>query len=363
MKKYLAKIGRRILTFVFKHRLGRHRWSAKFLFWFISQFDRFETYVNTEDVGNNDHYVPKFLLRNFRIAESGTDKGKVWEFSFKENAIKRNDINSVASQIDFNTFKDKDGKKSDYVEKRVFSQTLERFGSMVIDRLNKNNTEPDLTFLEESTLTVFIGHQITRVPFFYSAIERMIVYMTQNNLLKISDLGDLNIIQSKIVLNNQNVSIDDLLKFNKNLKLSGANNHIGLIAGQVATEISEKIYRGNLHVINVPIGSNERFVISDNPIVLLDFERHEILRYPAWWEINKKEMWIFFPISPTRCILYTKSKRKGSVVENENTDLISLVNFGQYLNCTESVFSNQENILKDHVKIYANELLNLKLVI
>ena len=210
-------------------------------------------------------------------------------------------------------------------------------------------------------MAVFIGQQITRVPFFYSAVERMIVYMIHNNLLKISDLGDLNTIQSKIVLNNQEIVQDELIKFNKKIKLLGVNNHIGLISGQIATQISESIYRGNLHIINVPKGSNERFVISDNPVVLLDFERHEIIRYPAWWEINKREMWIFFPISPTRCVLYTKSKRKGSVIENENTDLIRLVNFGQYLNCTNSVFSNQNYVLEYQINIYAKELLNLKL--
>jgi hypothetical protein len=361
MKYYLAKIGRKILTFVFKHRLGRHNWSAKFLFWLIGQFDRFEVYENTNDTGNKDHYVPKLLLRNFRIAESGTDKGKVWEFSFKRNSVEKADINSVAAQIDFYTYKDKGGAKSDYIEKKLFSQTLERFGSMVINRLKETTGEPDLTYLEESTLAVFIAHQITRVPSFYTAIEKFIVFLYLNGQLKISDLGEMDFLRSKIARNEIGVSLDDLMAFDSKIHIDGAKNHIGILSTLIATEMAERIYRGNLHVLDIPQGSNDQFVISDNPIVLLDFDRSEILRYPAWWTINKESIWVFFPISPTRCIFYCKSKRKDSVVEKENNDLPQLINFGQYLNASDSVFSQDENVPKVHLKLYAKELLNLRL--
>lgn len=125
--------------------------------------------------------------------------------------------------------------------------------------------------------------------------------------------------------------------------------------------MAESIYRGNLHILDIPQGSKDQFVISDNPIVLLDFDRSEILRYPAWWTINKESIWVFFPISPIRCIFYCKSKRIGSVVEKENSELPQLVNFGQYLNASESVFSHDKNLLKAHLTLYAKELINLRL--
>ena len=122
--------------------------------------------------------------------------------------------------------------------------------------------------------------------------------------------------------------------------------------------MAESIYRGNLHILDIPQSSKDQFVISDKPIVLLDFDRSEILKYPAWWTINKESIWIFFPISPTRCIFYCKSKRKDSVVEKENNDLPQLVNFGQYLNASDSVFSKDESLLKAYLKLYAKELIN-----
>lgn len=360
MRKYLAKIGRKILTFVFKHRLGRHKWSAKFFFWLIGQFDRFEEYQNTGDVGNNDHYVPKLILKSFRVADLGTDKGKIWEFSFKKRTIEKININSAASETDFYTSKDKTGAKSDYIEKRLFSQTLEHFGAKVIEHLKGIGGQPDLTYLEESTLTVFIAHQITRVPSFYKAIEKYIIFLFSKKILEVAELEDREILHSKIVKNNPEVSIDDLINFQPNDHLEGAKNHIGLLSLMIATEIAESIYRGNLHILDIPQGSTERFVISDTPIVLLDFDRFEILKYPAWWTVNKASVWIFFPISPTRCIFYCKSRRKGSVIENQNNDLPEIVNFGQYLNATESVFSKEETTLKNHLKMYSKELNNLK---
>ena len=156
------------------------------------------------------------------------------------------------------------------------------------------------------------------------------------------------------------VTIDDLLKHKSNLKIAGANNHIGSLANQIATEISEKIFRGNLHIIDVPATMDDRFVIGDNPVVLLDFQRSEMLQYPAWWDINKNDLWIMMPISPTRAIFFCKSKRKGGIIENENTSLVQMVNFGQYLNATKSVFSNDQKYLNAHLRMFARELVNLK---
>lgn len=360
IKRFLAKLGRKITILAFKYRLGKSRWSAKALFFLMGLFDNFGEYSNTNETGRAHHYVPQFILRRFRIAETGTDKGQVWEFSFNTNNIQKNGIAGVASLEDFYLFKDKTGVKSDFIEKKLFSETLEYFSNLVIKRLNTISGEPDLTFLEESTLAVFVAHQLTRVPAFYRAIEKYIVYGYENKKLVIDDLGTHKSMRDKIVLNGLGASIDDLLQHTTNLRISGADNHIGSLSRQVGDHISEKLFKRNLHILDVPATMNDRFVISDNPVVLLDFKRMEILQYPVWWNIDSDNLWIFMPISPTRCILLTKSKRKDSAIENQNTDLVQLVNFGQYLNATRSVFSNDENALKAHLKMYAKELANIK---
>ncbi|MEK7641422.1 MAG: DUF4238 domain-containing protein [Patescibacteria group bacterium] len=359
MKKYLAKIGRKITLLAFKYRLGKSRWSAKTLFFLMGLFENFGEYVNTNETDKEHHYVPQLILRRFRIADSGTDKGQAWEFSFENPKIEKTSINGVASAKDFYLFKDKDGKQSDFIEKKVFAENLEYFGNQVIKYLNTVSGEPKLTYLEESTLAVFVAFQLTRVPAFHSAIERYLIFCFENKGLIIDDLGTHESMNKKIVLNGLGATIDDLLKHKSNLKIAGAKNHIGSLSNQIATHIAEKIFRRNFHIIDVPATMDDRFVISDNPVVLLDFHRSEILQYPAWWDIDKDDLWIMMPISPTRAIFFCRSKRKGGIIENENTSLVQIVNFGQYLNATKSVFSNDKKYLNVHIQMFRKELLSL----
>lgn len=355
MKRYIRKIGRKFQNFVLNHRLGKHQWSARIIIFIMAQFERFEEYKNTGEVNNLDHYVPQFILRRFRIEETGTKKGKLFEFNFK-GPLKESNIGESAAKIGHDAFKDKTGKLSDYVSKRLFADLIENRGSWVIKWLDKEKREPDLTYLEESVFAVFLAHQITRGPAFYSAIEKFILYLQANQLLEISDLGNSDFLEFKIVKNQNGVSVDDILSFNPSTSIDGLENHIRILSVLIATEIAEKIYRGNLHILDIPKDSSERFVISDNPVVLLDLERKEILRYPAWWDINKKDLLIFMPISPLRCIFYSKSRRKDSRVERDNIDLVEMVNFGQYLNAHESVFSHDSKIIENHIKMYEAEL-------
>lgn len=360
MNAFLAKVGRKITILAFKYRLGKRHWSARTLFFIMGLFENYGEYVNTNETDKEHHYVPQLILRRFRIADSGTDKGQTWEFSFENQKIEKTSISNVACAKDFYLFKDKSGKQSDFTEKKVFAENLEYFGNQVIKHLNTVIGEPKLTFLEESTLAVFVAFQLTRVPAFYSAIEKYLIFCYENKRLIIDDLGTHESMHQKIVLNGLGATIDDLLGHESNLKIAGANNHIGSLANQIATHITEKIFRRNFHIIDVPANMDDRFVISDNPVVLLDFQRSEILQYPAWWDIDKDDLWIMMPISPTRGIFFCKSKRKGGIIENENTSLVQMVNFGQYLNATKSVFSNDQKYLNAHLRMFAKELLSLK---
>ena len=163
MKKYLAKIGRKITIAAFRYRLGKNPWSARALFSLMGLFENYVEYVNTSEAGKDHHFVPQLILRRFRIADSGVDKGQTWEFNFQNRKIKKTSISSIASAKDFYLFKDKCGKQSDFIEKKVFAENLEYFGNRVIKYLNTASEEPKLTFLEESTLAVFVAFQIAEL--------------------------------------------------------------------------------------------------------------------------------------------------------------------------------------------------------
>jgi hypothetical protein len=343
-------------NFVFRKRLGRKRWSAKLIFSIMNFFSFFESrvYLNTNETGVFDHYIPMLLLNRWRIAETGTNKGKIFQYSKSKNSINEVDIKNIAGETDWDISKSK-GLPSDFVRKKLFSELLESKTSNIIKFLNTSSSL-DLTFLEESTLAIFMGHQITRVPLFHDYLLRFFSIGYSQNLINYSDFGNKEILIRKVAHNEIGITYEQLQDNKASTRIANGKPQRLLLSLIIASDIGEKIYRGNLHILEVPANSSDEFVISDNPVVFLDFERRTILRFVPWWEIGDKEFWIFMPISPKKAIFYAKSKKKDGPIENNNNDLIQLVNFGQYLSCSEAVFSKRRNILKEHLKLYAKEL-------
>jgi hypothetical protein len=236
---------------------------------------------------------------------------------------------------------------------------LEDKASSVIKIINTTDNL-DLTYLEESTLAVFIGHQITRVPLFHEYLLRFFSIGYSKGLITYNDLGNKEVLTKKVANNEIGITYDQLLKNNIHTRVSGGKPQKLLLSLVIASDVGEKINRGNLHILEIPQNSNDEFVISDNPVIFLDFERQSILHFVPWWEIGKKDFWIFMPISPRKAIFYCcKSKKKDGPIENNNNDLVQLLNFGQYLCCTDNVFSRNINILESHLKLYSKELHNL----
>ncbi|MBI3685641.1 DUF4238 domain-containing protein [Candidatus Azambacteria bacterium] len=311
-------------------------------------------YLNTGEIGIFDHYVPRLLLNRWRIAENGTDKGKIFRWSKSKNSIEKVAINNIAGDTDWDISKSK-GLPSDFVRKKLFSELLESKASDVIKIINTSSSL-DLTFLEESTLAIFIGHQITRVPLFHDYLLRFFSIGYSKKLIDHSDFGNKGVLVRKVAHNEIGITYEQLQDNNANIRVAGGKPQRLLLSLIIASDIGEKIYRGNLHILEVPANSTDEFVVSDNPVVFLDFERQTILRFVPWWEIGEKDFWIFMPISPKKAIFYAKSKKKDGPIERDNESLVQLVNFGQYLSCSDAVFSRQKDVLERHIKLYANEL-------
>jgi hypothetical protein len=353
---FFYQAGGKFRNFVFRKRLGRKKWSTKLIFSIMSFFGYFESmvYLNTGETGIFDHYVPKLLLKRWRVAETGTDKGSIFCWSKSKNSIEKVAINNIAGETDWDIGKTK-GLPSDFVRKKLFAEVLESKASDIIKHINTSSSL-DLTFLEESTLAVFIGHQITRVPLFHKYLLRFFSIGYSQKLIDYSDFGNKEVLVQKVAHNEIGISYEQLQNNHAHTRVDGGKPQRLLLSLIIASDISEKIYRGNLHILEVPINSDDEFVVSDNPVIFLDFERRTILDFVPWWEIGSKDFWVFMPISPKKAIFYCKSKRKDGPIEKENNDIVQLMNFGQYLCCSGNVFSRSEGILEKHVKLYANEL-------
>ena len=136
------------------------------------------------------------------------------------------------------------------------------------------------------------------------------------------------------------------------MRIDGGKPQLIMLSLLIASNIAKKIYRCNLHVLEIPQNSNDEFVISDNPVVFLDMDRRDMMCFVPWWEIGTQDFIIFMPISPKKAVFYCKSKKKDGLIEKNNEDLVRLLNFGQYAYCSGKVFSTNREIIEKHLKIY-----------
>jgi hypothetical protein len=202
-----------------------------------------------------------------------------------------------------------------------------------------------------------MGHQITRVPAFRTSLRRYFSFGLSKGLIKYDDFGDKESLVSKVATNKIGLTYDELLNETPAIRVEEGKPQVLMLSLIIGSNIGEKMYRGNLHILEIPQDSSDEFVISDNPVVILDLQnRKTLLDFVPWWEIGEKDFWIFMPISPKKAVWYCKRKRRDGAVEKMNHDLVQLFNFGQYRNSTKMVFSSNEQILKKHLNMYDSEL-------
>ena len=85
------RAGNRFRNFIFRKRLGKKKRTAEFIFFIMSIFGYFESkvYINTGETGKFDHFVAKFLLNRWRVAETGIDKGQIFCWSKTRILLKK----------------------------------------------------------------------------------------------------------------------------------------------------------------------------------------------------------------------------------------------------------------------------------
>lgn len=348
LNKYRNYLGKKFLNYVFRNRLGKKIWTTRLIISIMNILDRNQVYINTSDIDNFDHYVPQLLLNRWRISETGENKSKIFSWSKTKKSIETKSIKKVAGEINWDTGS-AGGKPSDYISKKLYAEVLEQKTSYIIKYANLNKA-PKLTFLEESTLSVFVAHQIIRVPHFRNTLNKFFSLGYSKGLISKEDFGNKDILVNKVAKNAINITYDQLSKESPSMGLSGAKQQISLVSLVIASDMAEKIYQTrHLKFLDIPQEDDNEFVISDNPVVFLDMERNKILDLIPWWEVGIGKFIIFMPISPKKALVYTPVKDE----ENFPTQsFIELLNFGQYANCTEEVFGKNKSTIQQHLKYY-----------
>jgi hypothetical protein len=286
----------RLLTFCLDRRINNV--PLVNIIFFVYQHLVKGVYVSEYIEDAKHHYIPKFLLRKFKVK----DTGLIYQYTYFELPKTVSVEKEVAFVKELYTFTEKESKApSGFLEKQLFAYTLEKYASRIINKILKED-QLDLTFLEESIITSFVSFQYIRTPKFLSHIKSVLEYLSLSQKISIKEMVEDDFYFQVFFENKYKIVPQDLGKFGlyNKFELMGAENLILKIATQIGDHLSGIIYKRNMRMLEVV--EPGFFYLSDSPVDIFNLSRARSVG-PFLWEL-KEEVLFFLPITPYRCLYY-----------------------------------------------------------
>lgn len=295
------RLANRLLNYLLKKRVNNKIiLSVSFRIYFLLTRG---LYIRTHKIASH-HYVPRFLLKNFRIGNTG----KIFEYKKGKRPVAISINKKAALAPNLYSFRDKKTKQqSDFIEDVIFARTLERYAPRIIARIL--NDDINLTHLENSILASFVSFQYTRTPYFLFQLEKMLVYFMRGKSVKLEETAKKDFFEKGFFKNYLNVDRDDITRFNRHNKerLGGVENLLLRMSQQIANHLSKSIFYTNLYLLSV--SEPDFFFITDHPVVMFS-PRNKNFIGPMFWEMGRDSV-IFLPLSPTKGIYYAYKSLDG----------------------------------------------------
>ncbi len=305
MRELFKQKANKLLFWMFKKEIRNQFWLR--FFWYIySLLSKDYTYKNTYSKKERHHFIPQFILRNFN-----SSPGLVYEYKKRGSGPSEVSIKKEAAFIkDFYVFRDVEKKPSNFQEKELFARLLEPVISIIFEKIKKDPAyEP--TDLEKPAIASFVAHQITRTPLFRQKINFLFYYLISEGCCQIDNFGDVEFLKEQIVCNGININVEKFRSFvlsKKKSSLVGTKNYEIILSTLIAENMAEKIFRKTLIVEQTE--QETYFVISDNPVIVINYHTNRCFPF-EWWRISNKNISIFMPISPSLAIVYAKGIKKN----------------------------------------------------
>lgn len=277
-------------------------------------------YVSGHTSANN-HYIPQFLLKKFKIPNTGL----IYEYTYFKKS-KQVSIKKSAQSLDLYTSTDKGTKnKSEFIEKQLFALTLEKYASRIINEILEKD-EINLTSLEQSILTTFMAFQYVRTPKFFHYVRITLEYLHLNKDISVEDMTKTDFFKKAFFDNFYNIKPNQLVKFSikNDLVLSNAKNLVLSISIQIGNHLSSIIFKNDLRMLEAKFPAC--FYLSDNPANIFNIEKDRSVAI-FLWEFGINSL-VYMPISPNRCLYYKYTKDDilpfivGSIIEAAIEDSI-----------------------------------------
>lgn len=271
----------------------------------------------------NQHYIPKFYLRNFSYENNGKQIG-VYNLS-NEIFVQKGKLKTQGSKFFF------------YGEDGIIEDVLANVEDVLAQQLKKNILElkiPNKLTEEHINLLLFVCLTDLRNP--------VKINLMKNGILEIG---------KRLTELDPNIDLDKFIpkvSHNDAVKMSMSN------IGEVIEEIVDLDYKFLKNVTNQP------FITSDFPIV----KYNQFLENKNW-PLSKSGyglsgLQIFIPLNSELILffydseIYKVGNRKQDIVLIEDLSEINHLNVLQFVNCFESIYFNEKTsedyVRKLHVK-------------
>ena len=223
----------------------------------------------------NQHYLPKVLLRNFAEPDEDPRNEKIWVLDKSNSSTFRTNLRNIAAECGFYQI---DGDNDSISTERVLSE-LEAHAAQVLRKIIKRRGLHNLSANERRWLSIFCAVQFIRVP---NVRERQRSLSDSIERRIVESGGDINTVDGY-----KPMTAKDLKEF-----------AIGLIQ-RAAKDFSPHFANKVCFLLETHMG--DPFFVSDNPISLHnenDFRPYGNLGLAV------RGIEIYFPITPTLTLTF-----------------------------------------------------------
>ncbi len=263
----------------------------------------------------DNHYVPKFYLREFLdMRVESPREPSIWMYDKKSGCLRQKGFNNIGYIHGLYNLKLTNGKITTIIED-FFGKKVENFASRIYRKIINH---VQISSEERLLFSKFLYFMHVRVPNYLN-------YMSwfHKNYEQIANMPDILI------------GIEETIELLKAVNIENDITTLELMIemSKIFTPIINEMH---WQFLIAPVG--KYFVTSDNPLILNDPTIREIL--PPFLGWNNPNIQLTFPLSPNLCLKATWRKNRKTYIK-ANLQFLRAVNFRTSFYATQYVFSSR----------------------
>ncbi len=356
IKRKLGKYNNLLLESIFnlilKKRIDNDILIEKFYKYFsMYQYIDQKLYVEPEFKDEKNHYIPRFVLNNFKIS---SNPGQIYQYEKLKNlpkkgiSIRGEAANIVNYYVSYNLI---DGKPSNYIEKKLFAELTEKLGDKVIKSIFEHPNQSMIS-VEENIVSTYTALQYSRTPAFQEQLKVCFLYLleekkvprevfsnaSKNEFISIFKDNSFNIKDKELrdyyeVLLQKGVDIDKSLS----TKLDNSRVLLRLASMTIGVAVIKLLFDKEKTLIEAT--DPYYFVLPDSGVIIIDID--DPFRWPFGWELNKLKTIICLPLSPQKCLIFHNLDMKDNTLKEY---IRNLAIGGAYQQYFKFLYSDRKDI-------------------